>query len=31
MINTLYNLDALGTSRAFVLALLVGIGFGFAL
>ena len=31
MINTLYNLDALGTPRAFLLALLIGIGFGFAL
>ena len=31
MIDTLYNLDALGTSRAFFLALLIGFGFGFAL
>lgn len=31
MINTLYSLDALGTSRAFFLALLLGFGFGFAL
>ena len=31
MINTLYSLDALGTSRAFFLALLLGVGFGFAL
>ena len=31
MINTLYSLDALGTSRAFFLALLIGFGFGFAL
>lgn len=31
MINTLYNLDALGTPQAFLLALLIGIGFGFAL
>jgi thiosulfate/3-mercaptopyruvate sulfurtransferase len=31
MINTLYSLDALGTPLAFFLALLVGIGFGFAL
>ncbi len=31
MINTLYNLDALGTAQAFFLALLIGIGFGFAL
>jgi 3-mercaptopyruvate sulfurtransferase SseA/uncharacterized membrane protein YedE/YeeE len=31
MIDTLYNLDALGTSRAFFLALLLGCGFGFTL
>lgn len=31
MINTLYSLDALGTPLAFFLALLIGIGFGFAL
>jgi len=31
MINTLFSLDALGTSRAFFLALLIGFGFGFAL
>jgi thiosulfate/3-mercaptopyruvate sulfurtransferase len=31
MINTLYSLDALDTSRAFFLALLIGFGFGFAL
>lgn len=31
MINTLYSIDALGTSRAFFLALLIGVGFGFAL
>jgi thiosulfate/3-mercaptopyruvate sulfurtransferase len=31
MIDTLYSLDALGTSRAFFLALLIGVGFGFAL
>lgn len=31
MIETLYHLDALGTSRAFFLALLIGVGFGFAL
>ena len=31
MINTLYSLDALGTPRAFFLALLLGVGFGFAL
>jgi thiosulfate/3-mercaptopyruvate sulfurtransferase len=31
MINTLYNLDTLGTPTAFFLALLIGIGFGFAL
>jgi thiosulfate/3-mercaptopyruvate sulfurtransferase len=31
MINTLYSLDALGTSRAFFLAALIGFGFGFAL
>lgn len=31
MINTLYSLDALGASRAFFLALLIGFGFGFAL
>jgi len=31
MIDTLYSLDALGTSRAFFLALLIGFGFGFAL
>lgn len=31
MINTLYNLDALGTPTAFFLALLIGVGFGFAL
>lgn len=31
MINTFYGLDALGTSGAFFLALLIGGGFGFAL
>jgi thiosulfate/3-mercaptopyruvate sulfurtransferase len=31
MTNTLYSLDALGTPWAFFLALLIGIGFGFAL
>ena len=31
MINTFYSLDALGTSQAFFLALLIGFGFGFAL
>jgi rhodanese-related sulfurtransferase/uncharacterized membrane protein YedE/YeeE len=31
MTNTLYRLDALGTPLAFFLALLIGIGFGFAL
>ena len=31
MINTLYNMGALDTSHAFVLALVIGIGFGFAL
>ena len=31
MIDTFYNLDALGTPQAFLLALLIGIGFGFAL
>lgn len=31
MINTLYSLNALDSSRAFFLALLVGFGFGFAL
>jgi len=31
MIDTLYSLDALGTSRAFFLAMLIGFGFGFAL
>jgi uncharacterized membrane protein YedE/YeeE len=31
MINTLYNLDTLGTSNAFFLALLIGLGFGYAL
>jgi 3-mercaptopyruvate sulfurtransferase SseA len=31
MINTLYGLDTLGTPQAFLLALLVGVGFGFAL
>jgi thiosulfate/3-mercaptopyruvate sulfurtransferase len=31
MIDTLYSLDALGTSRALFLALLIGFGFGFAL
>ncbi len=31
MINTLYTLDALGTPTAFFLALLIGVGFGFAL
>jgi len=31
MINTLYGLDTLGTPQAFLLALLIGIGFGFAL
>ena len=31
MINTLYSIDALGTSRAFSLALLIGVGFGFVL
>jgi hypothetical protein len=28
MIDTFYNLDALGTPQAFLLALLIGIGFG---
>jgi len=31
MINTLYSLDTLGTPTAFFLALLIGVGFGFAL
>lgn len=31
MINTLYGLDALGTSKALFLALAIGFGFGFAL
>ncbi len=31
MINTLYSLDALGSSNALFLALLIGLGFGFAL
>ena len=31
MINTLYSLDALGTPTALFLALLIGVGFGFAL
>lgn len=31
MINTFYSLDALGTPQAFFLALLIGVGFGFAL
>jgi len=31
MIDTLYSLDALGTSRAFFFALLIGFGFGLAL
>ncbi len=31
MIDTLYSLGALGTSRAFFLALMLGCGFGFAL
>lgn len=31
MIETLYGLDALDTSRAFFLALIIGCGFGFAL
>ena len=31
MINTLYSLDTLGTPVAFFLALLIGVGFGFAL
>ena len=31
MINTLFSLDTLDTSRAFFIALLVGIGFGFAI
>jgi thiosulfate/3-mercaptopyruvate sulfurtransferase len=31
MIDTLYSLDALGTPGAFLLALLIGVGFGFAL
>ncbi len=31
MTNTLYSLDALGTSLAFFMALLLGFGFGFAL
>ena len=31
MLNTLYSLNALGTPRAFFLALLLGVGFGFAL
>jgi len=31
MTNTLYSLDALGTPLAFFLALLIGVGFGFAL
>ncbi len=31
MINTLYNLGELGTPLAFLLALIIGIGFGFAL
>jgi len=31
MIDTLYSIDALGTSSAFFLALLIGLGFGFTL
>ncbi len=31
MLDTLYSTDALGTTRAFFLALLIGFGFGFAL
>ena len=31
MINTLYSLDTLGTPTAFFLALVIGVGFGFAL
>ena len=31
MINTLYSLDKLGSPTAFFLALLIGVGFGFAL
>ena len=31
MINTLYGLDTLGAPQAFLLALLLGVGFGFAL
>lgn len=31
MINTFYNLDALGTPGALLIALLIGFGFGFAL
>ncbi len=31
MINTLYSLDTLGSPMAFFLALLIGLGFGFAL
>ncbi len=31
MTNTLYSLDALGTPMAFFVALLIGVGFGFAL
>ena len=31
MINTLYGLDTLGGPQAFLLALLIGVGFGFAL
>ena len=31
MINTFFNLDALGTPHAFLLALIIGVGFGFAL
>ena len=31
MINTLYGLNALDTPQAFLLALLIGVGFGFAL
>lgn len=31
MINTLYNVDGLTTPHAFLLALIIGIGFGFAL
>lgn len=31
MIETLYRLDALGTNKAFLMALLLGAGFGYAL